>query len=342
MSVSINPGPDDCPLDVVAGAATPEEFINAVIQNAICIANGHTQAAADYAVEGVQRVTNRNYYASIAPHVYYNPVAVEPDMYDVEDGLLIYETERDELADWLEGLYDDFIDEYMSTETDAYPDAILWIKDVINNGYIGIPPALEDAIWQRARDRNTVDAQSKEAEVISGITARGLQLPTGTFIKAAKGIRFAGVAANGVQSTVIATKQAEIAMENCQLAIKEAMKARFAVLSAAGDFLQAMALAPEIASKLTETETDAKAKMMGAVATLYNARQGVDRLLQGDRVTGRRQDLSEEQLDISIEQSKLAQYLDATGQAAKVFGTSSQAALSSLSSVVSSGTSSFG
>jgi hypothetical protein len=54
-----------------------------------------------------------------------------------------------------------------------------WIQNTIVNGGTGIPAAIENAIWERARSRELVEARRLEQEAVNAFAARGFSLPPG-------------------------------------------------------------------------------------------------------------------------------------------------------------------
>jgi len=264
------------------GAA--EDNIELIINNAIQVADGYTSQSERYAGFGVSMATGGQ-PTVINPYPWTEEVtAVEPPVATVDSATTIYETERDELIALLSNELADFLGTYYPLVNDAYDDATSWLVNTITNGGTGIPQAIEDQIWQRGRDRLITESRRTSAQTVSGFTAKGYMVPAGVLTKTLKEIELAQHGAMGEMSTSIATKQAEIEIENIKFAIKEALNARLAGIGAATDYIRAIAVAPQIATKLADIDPAAQARMISATSDLYRARLSRDQLVMNTEV----------------------------------------------------------
>lgn len=98
-----------------------------------------------------------------------------------------------------------------------------WVADKIANGGTGLAPAVEQQIWDKARDRTGVSLQGATDTILADTAARGFSLPQGATIAALnKAFRDARMA-DAEAARDIAIKQAELAQQNTQFAIQQAI-----------------------------------------------------------------------------------------------------------------------
>ena len=124
-------------------------------------------------------------------------------------------------------------------------------------------------------------------------------------------------------------------------AIESAIKSRSMAMSAAGDYIKTMTVAPETAVKVAALGTDVQAKMMSAAGDFYRARLGRDELVL-------RSKLAELSADVTMYGTKSGNRTDSArnnvqslAASADAYARTASAAMSSLNSIVSSATNAF-
>jgi len=124
-------------------------------------------------------------------------------------------------------------------------------------------------------------------------------------------------------------------------AIESAIKSRSMAMSAAGDYIKTMTVAPETAVKVAALGTDVQAKMMSAAGDFYRARLGRDELVL-------RSKLAELSADVTMYGTKSGNRTDAARNdiqaltaSADAYARTASAAMSSINSIVSSATNAF-
>ena len=320
--------------------ATPEEFIDLVITQALAVATANVasvESAADDLIAS-------NAGAWVEPpdsESDFEPAAVEPEIPTVADTRIDYQAELDHLVALLSDQLADFFATYYPLASDAFDEATTWLINVITNGGTGINATIEDAVWQRVRDRATADAASKKAQVATGYAAKGYFMPSGSMLKKMEEADYAALAANGVASTSIGAKQLEIEIETVKFAVGEALKSRFSAMQAAADYIRAIATAPASAINFANLNTDGQARMMAAAAAWYEARLSRDKLVLSSKLAelGSRDDIYKHRRDNATHNAQVD--VQALTAAADAFARAAVGALSGLNSIVSTGTSSF-
>lgn len=146
-----------------------------------------------------------------------------------------------------------------------------WICDTILYGGTGIPPAIENAIWQRAREREDLEAKRMELEALTQLTTKGFTMPTGAVSARMLAVQQEAASKGASLSRDIAIKQAEMEIENIRLAVSEGIKVRVATLGAIGDYLRAWMLPETLAVEKAKAIASAKATLMNSAADYYRA-----------------------------------------------------------------------
>lgn len=146
-----------------------------------------------------------------------------------------------------------------------------WICDTILNGGTGIPAPIENAIWQRARERELLEAKRMEQEALTQLTTKGFSIPTGALTARLLAVQQEAASKSASLSRDISIKQAEIEIENIRFAVTEGVKVRISVLNAIGDYLRAWMLPETLAIDKAKAIATSKATLMNSAADYYRA-----------------------------------------------------------------------
>lgn len=320
--------------------ATPAEFIDQIINNALATANTYTTNVSTAAGELID-AQGGVYIPPPSTETDFAVEAEEPDIPEVDDSTLTYEAQLDKLVALLSDQLGNFFATYYPLQSDAFDEAQTWLVNTITNGGTGVNAAIEDAIWQRARDRVISDGRRVEEQIATGYAAKGYSLPQGSMLKKIEQARFKQASDTGVASTTIAAKQLEIEIETVKFAIGKAIDSRTMAMNAAADYIRAIASSPDAAARVAGLNTDVKAKMMAAAGDFYRARLSRDEIVLRSKLA---------KVDSNVDVWKMQKQnatdsarvnVSALASAADAFARAAQAALSSLTSVVSTATNAF-
>lgn len=261
--------------------------------------------------------------------------AVEPDIPKVSDNLIEYEAQLEKILAMLASQLHGFFNKYYPLSSDAFDEATAWIVNQITNGGTGINPAIEAQMWQRARERIITDGRRVEQQIATGYAAKGYMMPPGAMLQKIDEARMAQLRATGESSTTIAVQRFEAEIAQVRFAIEQAIASRSMAMSAAADYIRAVATAPDSAVRTMNMKDENRARMMSAAATWYGARLDRDKIVLQSK-------LAEHQMDFNIYEHRRQYSLQsddtkvrALGTAADIYGKTAQAALSSLNSIVS-------
>lgn len=170
---------------------------------------------------------------------------------------------KPQIVNYLEAFFPDIADA-VKTGSDQ------WIIDTIANGRF-VPIDVENALWNRAKDREVQEALRNEASVIEASAMRGFTAPPGALN--------AAVAANQQElskklTTInrdIAIKAFDTANENTKFAIEQAVRLRTAFVAALGDFIKVAMVQPNQAVEYSKTILAAKTGLYDSAVSLYRA-----------------------------------------------------------------------
>lgn len=141
-----------------------------------------------------------------------------------------------------------FIATYYPAAVDANAQA--WINRALTSGGSGINVTVEDQLWARDRARVLRDAARATDEATSAWLARGYSLPPGALIHQAAVIDREAAEKIGESSRERAGKSFDAELENVRTAVAQAVTLRGAALSAAEDYMRAVALGPQIGAQV--------------------------------------------------------------------------------------------
>ncbi len=139
-------------------------------------------------------------------------------------------------------------------------------------GGTALKPAIENAIYERARSKNNADALRVRDTALNDAATRGFMLPSGALLSALQQARQGGADNNAKASTDIAIAQAEMEQKNLQFAVTTSANLRTSMVSAAMAYMghvisingQAMDYAKSVFTNLVE--------MYNASVRVYSAR----------------------------------------------------------------------
>lgn len=152
-----------------------------------------------------------------------------------------------------------------------------WLLDVVQNGYSGIPAAIEQLLWDRARSKDTIEALRLEDEAVNSFAARGFSLPPGAL--ANRALLVQRDAANKA-STIArdqAIKQIDTAIEMTKLAITEITKLRLGLADVYAKFMRAWLEVPKTGSELAKIKSDMYRTLWDAAANYGNMQANIRR-----------------------------------------------------------------
>lgn len=177
---------------------------------------------------------------------------------------------RPQIEEYLEAFFPD-IAEAVKTSSDE------WIVSTILNGEY-VPVEVENALWNRARDREVQDAQRTEESIVNASAARGFSLPDGVMTYT--------IAVNQQEtqkrlSTIsrdIALKAFDVMDANTKFAIQMAVSLRTSFVGALGNFINLAMQQPNQANDYARLILQSKTALHDAALNLYRSKMDEEKL----------------------------------------------------------------
>lgn len=138
-------------------------------------------------------------------------------------------------------MMDGYVDAMLTRYNPRYHEQMARIEDQLArylDGGTGLKPAVENAIYERARGKNDAEARRLRDAAYGDAAARGFTLPGGAILSAVQRARQAGADNNAQASRDIVVMQAEMEQKNLQFAVTTSAGLRQALLGAALSYHQ--------------------------------------------------------------------------------------------------------
>lgn len=184
----------------------------------------------------------------------------------------------------LSGRYADYLVTYFPTDGALRTLVEGWIHNAVENGGTGINATVEAQIWSRDRDRINTEASALADEAVSVWAAKGYPIPPGAALATLQNLAVKRSTDINASSRDAAIKAFETEVSNVRFAIETATKYRTLAVQAAGDYIRAMAQAPDIASKMANLDSDGQARLISAVSSFYGARINAAEAVQRSQI----------------------------------------------------------
>ena len=315
-------------------AQDPIAIVEQIISNAMLKADEYSYEA-DEAAHKIIREQIGMYLEPPNPSIGFAVEAVEPDVPEVSDTIVGYEAQLEKIVALLSDQLAGFFARYYPLAADAYDEASAWLVNQITNGGAGVNEQVAAELWQRARERIIRDGRRVENQIATGYAAKGYMIPPGAMTAKMEEARFQQLTATGEAATAVASKMFDAEVDMIKFAVDAAVKARQMAMSAAADYIRAVASAPDSAVRTYNMKDENRARMIAAAADWYRARLSRDEIVLKSK-------LSEKEIDYKIYEHRRTQAtrnddvrVRALASAADVYARTASAALSSLNSIVS-------
>lgn len=312
----------------------PIEIINQIIAKAMETAGEYTEKV-DSAAGKIIRERIGLFLDPPDPAVGFAIEAVEPDVPEVSDTIVGYEAQLDKIVALLSNQLAGFFNTYYPLSADAYDEANAWLLNQITNGGAGVNEQVAAELWQRARDRIIRDGRRVENQIATGYAAKGYSIPPGAMTAKMEEARFQQLTATGEAATAVASKMFDAEVDMIKFAVGQALEARKMAMSAAADYIRAVASAPDSAVRTYNMKDENRARMINAAADWYRARLSRDEIVLKSKLAEKElgYKIYEHRGDYEVKADEVR--IRALGAAADVYARTASAALSSLNSIVS-------
>jgi len=247
--------------------------VQTIIDNALLTAQNKANLADAYTGQAIRLATGR---ASVSADQIRASDPREPNVAipSRASGIdtAVFESMYGRIINDLANRFARFFTEYFPIRETLMPEVEEWLERAVTEGGTGINAAVERQLWQRDRDRISAEAASASDGALSAWAARGFPLPPGALNANIIAIQRKQSADLAAVSRDAAIKSFDTEIENIRFAVAQAIDYRTKAIAAAGDYIRALAVAPNIASSLSTQSADAQARLISAAASFYNAR----------------------------------------------------------------------
>lgn len=139
-------------------------------------------------------------------------------------------------------------------------------------GGTGLSPAVEDAIYTRARVKNDAESRRVRDGAFADAAGRGFTLPTGALMSITQQARQAGADNNAAGAREIVVMQAEMEQKNLQFAVSTSASLRTAAINAALSYLNSVVALNGQAAAYAQSMVNALVETYNATVRAYSAR----------------------------------------------------------------------
>ena len=133
-------------------------------------------------------------------------------------------------------------------------------------GGLGLPPAVERALWERAAGREDVAAQREAAQAMTDFSGRGYTLPPGALLARVDEVRQQAGLRKIALGREVMLKIADVQVENLRFACTQALAAEQVLVSIWNAGAERMLQA-------ARAQVDAELALLNAQVAVFNARQ---------------------------------------------------------------------
>ena len=248
-----------------------------------------------------------------------------------------YTATFNQLKPYLDTLKNDWLNTFFPEASQCLREhADAWLCDVISGSqvnYNGIPPAIEAAIWDRARDRDSKEAARLEDEAYNAYAQRGFTLPPGSLNATLLTLRQAEREKSVSTNREAAIKAIDVWIETIKFAVGQANQLRLGIQSALNGYLATYLGVPRIAVDKASQLVAAEAKLWDASGSYYNAVLRSAELTSRVEMFNKEVNLRAQDIDVKAFQARTIAQVKAALAGAQYLANAAAGALSSLNTL---------
>jgi hypothetical protein len=318
-----------------------ESTVQAIITNATTTANNARDKAIDYsnqaqtAAQGIL-VNLGLVHEPDKPNVLIPPFNPTEDLSGLFSGAVgtTDASFRADFTDKANTFLNTWFPDFLTRLRTAVDD---WLYNTITVGGTGIPANIENAIWERSRNRELQEAERLKSEAIETWASRGFSLPQGVLVATLMAIDQETANKNSTHNRDVAIEQAKREIENIRFAVERGVQFRLGVVQALISYLNAFFDVPRLATDRARIQSELKSRLWESSAVYYRALIDAARLtLDYDKLEVDR-DLTIEGHTVESFARHIEARVHAAIAAAEAMGKIAQAALSAQNTLAEIG-----
>lgn len=199
----------------------------------------------------------------------YKPPRLELDFLDATNA-----AEVAKVAERLATSYDVFLAENFPGLDTYIASAETWLTDALA-GSTGINTGVEDQIWVRDRTRVLRESSRASDEAMTAWAGRGFAMPPGALVNQLATIERDAQEKIGESSRERAIKTWDTELENVRLAVNKSLDLRGVAVSAATEYMKAVALAPQLGLEVTKNVQAAHQRLNDSLMEFFKEDKAV-------------------------------------------------------------------
>lgn len=199
-----------------------------------------------------------------------------PENIDTSTILATYSDQWDEIVTLLETKFAAFRTAHFPDESAAYSAAEDWLQAAIADPS-GLPATVRAQLLGDDQARILADASRASDAVLATFAARRFPLPPGAAAAAVTEIQTKAQDAIAESSRKITIE----GIKNQHFVVEKLLDLRKTAMSAALDYIKAMAMGPDMASRLVGVGYDAQSRLISAAADFYRADTSAKEMMTG-------------------------------------------------------------
>lgn len=194
------------------------------------------------------------------------PDVTIPSTIDVSSIMSTFDSKYIEVATFLAGKFTDIITTYFPDDAADYAKAETWLTSALDSN-LGIPLSVQQQAWGDDHARIVADKQRAQDGIIAQYAGRRFPMPMAAATSALMQLEQKAQDALAESSRKIAI----LSVENLKWAVEKVVGLRQLALGSAGDYVKALASAPDVASRVLGIGYDAQSKLISSAAQFYGA-----------------------------------------------------------------------
>lgn len=202
------------------------------------------------------------------------PSVTIPSSIDTSTIIATYADQYAEIVSLLETKFAAFRTSYFPNESAAYTAAEDWLQAAVADPS-GLPATVRAQLLSDDQTRILTDASRASDAVMATFAGRRFPLPPGAAAAAVVEIQ-----AKAQDEIAESSRKITIAgIERLQFSVDKLLTLRQSAMAAALDYIKAMAMGPEMASRLVGVGYDAQSHLISAAADFYRADSGAKEMV---------------------------------------------------------------
>ena len=241
----------------------------------------------------------------------------------------LYDSTSGDLVNMLTGLFSGFLAEHFPSG-DFIEDAQDWVKRALTVGGSGVNAAVENQLWNRARDRALIDASRSRDALEADWAARRFPTPPGALRHGLLMIDKTAQDAIAEAARAQASEAFNREVENARIAVERAVSLRGLALSSAAEYIRTLAQGPQVAAQVASTIIDSQSRFSASLTEFYRAQVTAAEIPVRVGTTNAELKARTNEANLRVAMETLGQRVSATVANAQMVGTQAAAALNAI------------